>query len=251
MSDLKFFLNVEELASVFGDLKKEVESALTQGVEKLAAMTHAATAELANKELHSSRKTYLDNLDFKEISKGLWVVSLDEPALFIEEGRKSGSMVDDLLRNNAKISKDGNRYKVIPFEHSKAPSQQTPQAQQLTAQIKVALKAQGVNFKKLEYNADGSPKLGKLHSMNLPSARPTSAASHPAFDGLTIYQTKTASGSVRRDVMTFRVVSDGSKAKNKWLHPGLEAKNFMDRAFDSSLKIFEEEIMPAILDQYK
>jgi hypothetical protein len=178
-------------------------------------------------------------------------VTLDEPAMFLEEGKAAGSMVDDLLRNNAKVSKDGNRYKVIPFEHSKPQSQQTKFSQDLTSQIKRQLKAQNIPFKKLEYNADGSPRIGKLHTMDLPSAHPTEKASHPALHGLTIYQTKTASGNVRRDIMTFRVVSDKSKRENKFVHPGITAKKFMDKAFEEMQEIWERDILPEILKQYE
>jgi hypothetical protein len=251
MSDLKFFINAEELASIFGEAKKEAEQAITDGVAKLAAMTHAKVLQLANEDLHSTRKLYTDNLDFKQISDGVWVVTLDEPAMFIEEGRQSGSMVDDLLKNNSKVSKDGNRYKVIPFEHSKPQSQQTKFSQDLTSQIKRQLKSQNIPFKKLEYNADGSPRIGKLHTMDLPSAHPTEKASHPALHGLTIYQTKTASGNVRRDIMTFRVVSDKSKRENKWVHPGLEAKHYFEKAWEDCQRTWEDEILPEILKQYE
>jgi hypothetical protein len=251
MSDLKFSINSEEIAAMFGDLKKEVEEALNKGVEKLAAMTHAKVAELASENLGSTRKKYLDALDFKEVSPNVWVVSLDESALFIEDGRKSGSMIDDLLRNGAKVSKDGNRYRAIPFEHSKPKSQQGPKARDLTNQIRSALKSENIPYKKIEYNADGSPRVGKLHSLNIPSAKPSAKASHPALSGVTIYQTKTASGSVRRDIMTFRIVSDKQKEEGKWFHPGLEAKNFMDKAFNEMVEIFEREIMPQILETYK
>jgi len=251
MSDLKLFINAAEIAAMFEDVKKEVEQAVTEGVGKLAAMTHARTIELANAELNSTRKLYTDNLDFQQITDGVWVVTLDEPAMFIEEGRKSGSMVDDLLRNGAKVGKNGNRYKAIPFEHSKPMSQQTKSSQLLTESIKRQLKAKNIPFKKLEYNADGSPRIGKLHSMDLNSPHPTDKASHPALSGLTIYQTQTASGNVRRDIMTFRMVSDKSKKDGKWVHPGLEPKNFMDKAFEDMQEIWERDILPEILKQYE
>lgn len=251
MSNLKFSINAEEMASLFGDLKKEVEAALTDGVQRLASMTHAKTLEHAQSELTSTRKKYTDALSFEEIEKGVWVVSLDESALFIEEGRKSGSMVDDLLRNNAKVSKDGNRYKAIPFEHSKPPSQQTPKAKEITDQIKRELRSVGVPFKKIEYNPDGSPRIGKLHKFDFPSNKPSAMASHPALSGLTIYQHKTSGGNIRRDIMTFRMVSDKSKAEGKWHHPGLEARKFMDKAFASALQEWESEILPEILNRFK
>lgn len=249
MANLRFFVDAQALASEFKELKEQVAQAIEQGVKQIASMTYAKTQELANSKLHSTRKTYLDNLDFKEIASGIWVVSLDEKALWIEEGRKSGDMTEDLLKKNAKTAKDGSRYKAIPFDQAKAPSQTPRSAQQFVNQVKNELKARKIPFKKLEYNQDGSPRIGRLHTINIDSARPTSRASFPALSGLNIYQTKTPSGNVRRDIMTFRVVSSKHKG-SKWIHPGLPAKNLMDEAFNWASDIWDKEILPAILEKF-
>lgn len=142
------------------------------------------------------------------------------------------------------------RYKVIPFDHGKSPSMNTPKAQEIVDQIKRELRAVNVPFKKIEYNADGSPRLGKLHTFNFPSERPSRAASHPALSGLSIYQRKLQSGKVKRDIMTFRVVSS-KHAGSKWMHPGLEAQNLMDEAFEWAMKTWDNEILPAIMEKFR
>lgn len=250
MSNLRFFVDAEAIAKEFGDLKKEVESAITEGVKNVASMTHAKTQELASNNLHSLRELYLENLQFEEIENGIWVVSLDKPALFIEEGRKAGDMTEDLLRKNAKISKDGSRYKAIPFDHAKKPSQTPASANMFVSQVKSELKARKIPYKKIEYNSDGSPRLGKIHSIkDIQSLAPSERASHGALSGLTIYQRKLPSGKIKRDIMTFRVVSSKMKG-SKWVHPGMEGKKFMDQALEWAEKIFNDEIMPSILEKY-
>lgn len=230
--------------------KEEAQKAIEDAVKQLSAMTHAKVVELAQEKLKTTRKVYTDNLDYAEVAPGVWVVSLDQPALWIEEGRKSGSMVEDLLRNNAKTAKDGSRYKAIPFEHSKKPSEMDPFARNLVAKIRSELKKANIPFKKLELNPDGSPRIGKLHTMNISSPHPSSRASHEALAGLTIYQTKTSKGNVRRDIMTFRVVSSKHEGK-KWIHPGRDGEKFFEKALEWAEKEWESSILPQIMERFK
>lgn len=249
---LKLEFDVAKIAAQFKEIALEVEQDLNRSVASLAAMTHAKVSELASEELHSSLKNLQDSLGFEEISTGIWVVSIDEKGLFIEEGIESSKdMKEDLLRNNARISASGHRYKVIPFDHGKAPTQLTPKAQELVGLIRQKLKKEKVPFKKIEKNADGSPRLGKLHSFDIESERPTPRSSHPALKGVTIYQSKGANGSVRRDIFTFRTVTDSGASDGKWIHPGLKAKHFLDRAAEWAMDEWEKNILPEVLSKYK
>lgn len=247
--NLKFFVNAQEIAAEFKEMKEQVEKAVTEGVRQVASMTYAKTQELASSKLKSTRDIYLDNLSFKEIENGIWVVTLDEPALWIEEGRKSGSMIPDLLKKNAKIAKDGSRYKIIPFNRGKTPSQTPVSAQPMVNLLKTALRAAKIPYRKIEYNQDGSPRLGRLHTLNINSPRPSPRASSPALHGVTIYQSMTTRGKVRRDIMTFRIASSKHEG-SKWIHPGLEARKFMDESLEWASNIFDKEILPAILEQF-
>jgi hypothetical protein len=159
-------------------------------------------------------------------------------------------MTEDLLRKNAKIAKDGSRYKAIPFDHGKPSSQTSVNTSMLVNQIKAELKARNIPYKKIEYNADGSPRIGRLHTIRgINSPKPSERASHGVLEGLTIYQRKLPSGKVRRDIMTFRTVSSKMKG-SKWIHPGIEPKKFMDEALEWAEKVFNDEILPSILDRY-
>lgn len=250
MSALKLKIDAEAIAAQFGEVKQQVQAALEEGVKSLASMTHAKTLELAQQRLKSSRKQYTDNLTFEEVMPGVWVVSLGEPALWIEEGRKSGSMVQDLLRKNAKMAKDGTKYKAIPFDHGKAPTQMPAKAQEIVAQLKRELKKEGIPFKGIERDASGNPRLGVLHRLNLDSAKPTKKATTPALSGLTITQRMTSRGIIRRDIMTFRMVSEKHIQDGRWMHPGRQGDKLMDLALMWAEDVWEKDIMPSILDKY-
>lgn len=250
MANLKFSVNASVIAQEFGDLKEAVEQAITEGVQQVASMTMAKTQELASQGLNSTRHIYMDALSFEEVEPGLWMVSLDESAMWIEEGKPAGSMVEDLLRRNFKVAKDGSRYRSIPFDQAKSPSRTPSNMRGVVAQVKAELKSRGIPYKKIEYNKDGSPRVGRLHTINdIQSARPSPRASYGALAGLTIYQRPTGSGSVRRDIMTFRTVSSKHKG-SKWIHPGLPPRRFMDQALEWAEKTFEDEILPSILERF-
>lgn len=248
---LKINIDVAKIAADFKDLALEVEQDLNKGVANLAAMTHAKVAEMANNELRSTRKNFQDSLGFEEVAPGVWVVSVDEKGLWVEEGIEPNTdMKPGLLKDATQISKDGHRYRSIPFEHSKAPSQLTPYAQRLVSQIRYELKKQGIPFKKLEKTPEGSPRIGKLHKLDISSGKPTPRASTDALKGINIYQTMTKTGNVRRDILTFRTVSDGPASAKKWIHPGLEPKHYLERAQEWALKEWEDNILPEILKKY-
>lgn len=256
MSGLKIKIDTASMAKQFKEMALEVERDLKKGVANLAAITHAKVVEMASEELHSSRKDFMDNLGFEEISDGIWVVSVDERALFIEEGLDANfDMKPGLLK--------GRKSRVIPFSHSKAPSQLNGYAQNLVTSIRAQLKKEKVPFKKLETYSTG-PNKGKpiagevnkpirLHTFDFSKGRQSqgSGGGNPDLKGVNIYQTLTKTGNVRRDIMTFRTVSNGPDSEGKWMHPGLEAKKFLDRACEWGEKQFFEKILPEILDKYK
>jgi len=249
MSDLKFEIDVNSIASEFGEIKKEVAKDLKQGVSNLASMTHAKTLELADEHLNSLSGMYKDNVSFQQIEDNIWVVTLDEKALWIEEGRKSGFMDELLNGKSAKTNAKGEKYAVIPFEHSKNPSEQSSKARELTNQIKTELKKQGVNYRKPEYNADGSPKLGLIKRFNVDSAKLKPTDKNSPLQGVAIYQ-RMEGNKVKRDVMTFRVITERHREEGRWVHPGRPGDKLMDKAFDWAMQTWENEVLPDILGSY-
>lgn len=253
---LKFNIDAAKIAEQFNELKLEVEQSLTKAIANLAAMTDARVKEMASEELKTSRQPFMDSLGFEEITPGVWIISVDESGLWVEEGiQPNKDMKPDLLSKNFEVSKDGHRYKAIHFDYGKAPSQLTPSAQILVSYLKQQLRKENVPFKKIERNSDGSPKVGKLHEFDFgnPGGRMggPGKGNTPAFKNLSIYQSITATGNVRRDILTFRTVSSGPASAGKWMHPGLQGKKFLDRAFDWALQQWESKVLPEALEKWK
>ena len=247
MSDLKLEVNINDIADQFKELKEEAEKALLQGVESLSAMTHAKTLELARDNLGSLSKKYMDNVEYQKLEEGLWVVTLKEPAMWIEEGRKSGFMEELLNGKSSKVNSKGERYAVIPFQHNKNPTEQSVQARQLADQIKSALRKEGINWKKIEKGPDGTPRVGLLHKLNIDNPRLKEVHKNAATKGVAVYQRKGKDGNVRRDVMTFRIITEKHRNEGLWIHPGREGDKLLDKAFDWAVQTWENEILPTIL----
>lgn len=244
-------IDAQSIASEFDGFKEEVELALNEAVRSASAMTYAKVNELASERLKSTLSKYQRALSYQEVYPGLWTVELDESVMWLEEGREPGSMVDDLLKNNAKVSKDGKRYKSIPFEHSARAGDMGNQAKELVRLLKKELSARAIPFRKIERDASGSPRIGKLHTFNVPSSpKPTKMANTPALMGVSIYQKMTKRGAVKRDILTFRTVTDDHKAEGKWFHPGLAPRKLMDEAFDWIEHEFETKILPETLSRF-
>lgn len=246
---LKFQLDISEIASQFSAFSKEVADDLTKAVKNLATLTRAQIHLEVQSELHTSRKIYLDNLsDPTESSPGVWVISLDEPALWIEEGiAPNTDMKPDLLK--------GAKYKVIPFKYNTAPTDTAPSTQLLIKEIQRKLRSEKIPYKNIEYNKNGSPKTGKLHNLRWGTDVPGGAkrpgkGNTPQLQGLSIYQQLTKTGNVRRDILTFRTVSSGPASAGKWIHPGFTAKKYMDKAFDEAMRKWEQEILPELMDKW-
>jgi hypothetical protein len=249
MSNLKLEVDVKAISDQFGELKTEVEKALMQGVESLSAMTHAKVLELARDNLSSLSQKYMDAVSYQKLEEGLWVVALDmKKAGWIEEGRKSGFMDELLTGKSAKSNAKGEKYAVIPFQHNKNPSEQSTKAKELADQIKNILRSEGINWKKIEKNADGSPRVGLLHKINVNSPRLKEAHKSSPTQGIAVYQRKGKDGNVRKEVMTFRVIHERHRNEGLWIHPGREASKFLDAAFDWATQNWEQQILPQILD---
>lgn len=247
---LKIKIDTDSLAAQCKEFALEAKQELEKGVASLAAITHAKVVELANDELKTSRKDYMDALGFEEVSEGVWVVSVDEKALWIEEGIEPNFDMKPGLLKNGKVSKKGYKYRVIPFEHSKAPSQMTEAALNIVSEIREKLKKEKVPFKSLETDSRGNIKLGKIHSFDWGGKIP-GKGNTPALKNVSIYQTLTKTGNVRRDIMTFRTVSGSPASNGKWIHPGLEAQKFLDQAMDWAIREWEDKILPEIMNKWE
>jgi hypothetical protein len=263
-------LEIDQLLSLDGSVRAAAEKAMATAAQSLAAATHGHIVEQVQQKLHSTRQKYLDHLNFKQVGKDTWIISLEPSAFFIEEGMPQHEMIDSLLGtgrgkkgSTAKTSKDGSRYKVIPFEHNKGPTGQTAKQTSLTDSIKKSMSQLKIPYGKLERDASGKPKTGLLHSFDI-LKKPNSMGGGDVekgkhsgislLQGVRVYQNQVKDKSgvtgVKRSIMTFRTVSSKMKGSGRWVHPGLQPRKFMDEAFSWALGQWERKIAPEILKQF-
>jgi hypothetical protein len=265
-----FNLDLGPIIAMVKGFDKAVHKAMNDAARDLTAQTHAHILEEVQAKLHSTRQKYVDALSYKQVDTDTWVIELGKEAMFIEEGIKPNTdMLDALLKSpKAKTAKDGSRYIVVPFEHKKGSTSQTPAQSTLTNTIKSEMKKRKIPYGKLETGADGKPKTGLLHSFDIMKqpikTAPGAGSGHgpigqvkqgptgiPHLQGVRVYQTKVkdkqGKESVKKSIMTFRVASSKMKGQGRWVHPGLEAKKFLDEAAEWALKEFEGRIRDQIL----
>ena len=253
MADLRIDIDVNALAEQLDKKKEDIKSQVRKAAQGLAVATHARVLELAGDKLRSLQKKYKDAVDFEQVDDNVWVISLDKSAMWIEKGYDAWSMYDKIANSpKAKTSKEGHKYLVIPMEKSKKPSEQSRKAQVVTKELKAFLKKEGVSYKKIEYNSDGSPKMGLLHKFDIPSRKPSDKAKKPELFGVSIYQRKDPeSGKMRRDIMTFRVVSEKTAGDGRWEYQPREGKNIFEETYRWAIKTWNDEILPALIDSLK
>ena len=272
---LSFGVDAEATASMFKEFAMEVQQDLQKGVEQLARTSHANILLELETESSSIQMAYKDHLSApEEIEPGVWVVTLDPKAFWIEEGIPEGSDMKKWLLKDGEMGEKG-RYRIIPFKQSEAPSRQSEMGQLLSSAIKKNLntefgKMNKANIKKAKSSglappsiitatkiemvkdSEGqdtkSPRTGMLHAFNFGGHKP-GKGNTPAMDGVSVYQTKKPDGSVRRDIFTFRTVTEHQSGK--WIHPGLRKRQFLDKAMLHAVNIWDTEILPAILKKWE
>lgn len=260
----------------FEDLDKEVQreglAVLRQAASSLATQTYGHIVEEVQDKLHSTRQKYLEALTLDQIDDNTWVVRLDSSANWIEDGMDRHEMVDQLLNggSQAYIAKDGSKYKIIPFSLNKPPSQVTSAMRQMQAAIKAEFKKQNIPYGKVERGEDGQPLVGNLHKLDILD-KPVKTQQGPGQghgpigqvrQGLTgtpflkavnVFQRQLRGPAgqlqVKRDVMTFRVVSSKHKGSGRWIHPGIDGKKFFEEAYRWASGQWEKEIKPQVLAQ--
>jgi len=257
--------------------------ALRGAARDLSIMGHARAMELARDRLRSRRRLYTDALSMSQVDDSTWFITLNARAMWIEEGKRAGSMLDDLLKSpKAKTAKDGSRYVIVPFRHG--PAEQGPESQQpIVDAVKAEMKRRGIPWANVERDESGRPLLGRLHSFNVnapvktgsgpaqgwgavgdvrrgPSTRQLAVLGSrdhmtgPAHDGtpflqnVSVYQ-RDVGGKVKRDIMTFRVASSKHRGQGRWVHPGMEGVKILDQVHDWLSKTWETEVMPRVMQE--
>src|SRR6266404_742476 len=121
---IKIHIDASAIAQAFKAVKEEIEQDILKGVDGLAAMTTAKIDEMAAEKLHTTLSRFQKGFKTQEIAPHVHLLTIDESALWIEEGIEAGKdMKEDLLKNAKTNPRTGTRSRAIPFEHSKPPTQ--------------------------------------------------------------------------------------------------------------------------------
>lgn len=267
---IKLDVDVTALIELRTQMQSDVERLMVDAAKDLATQTYAHIVEDVQKELHSTREKYLAALSIDQVAPDTWIVGLDKSGMWIEDGLEEHETLDDLLSSpKAKRAADGSTYIVVPFQHNKGPTKQTPAQNDLTNTIKAELKRRQIPYGKLETKPDGTPKMGLLHKIDILRSplktKEGPGMGHgaigqvrqgrtgtPFLQGIRVYQkalqdAATGKMSVVKQIMTFRVASSKHKGTGRWVHPGLKAKNFFEKAEKWAMEQFETKIVPDIL----
>jgi hypothetical protein len=272
-----FDLNVSsgDIAKMERELQAEAEQIVRTTAAALAAQTYGKAVELASEKLHSSKDTYMENLELKQVDENTWVVTLHPEAMWIEEGMDRHEMIDNLLfgKNGRQpyLSKDGlSQYKVIPIKLNKAPTRSTQAAKQLQQVLKKEFADRKIPYGKIENGPDGKPLEGRLHKLDIMD-RPLKTADGvgqghgpigqvkqgmggiPFLKGVNVLQKQLRgpTGALRgqKDIMTFRIVSTKQKGSGRWVHPGVQAAKIIDKTFDWASNEWERTIKPQMVEE--
>lgn len=263
MGNLKAKIDLAPLAKYLENFAKELVKDLNKGVEGLAKSTYANIKEQAQNNLHSFREKYLESLSPPEqIDSLLWVITLNSGAAWIEEGRSQWDMKGEpgrwgLLKKPTGIVKEGpnkgKAYRIIPMDQAKKPTDMTvakgEYEKSMVSMVRAELKKRDIPYRKLELDSKtGSPRIGKLHSFDIPSNIP-GKGNTPQLHGINIYQQPNKkTGVIERKITTFRTAIEGD---GKWMHPGVEAKGFFEIAKRFAEHEWETKWLPEILEKYR
>ncbi len=249
------------LKKAVDNVKKKLEKDLQRVAQQLAKGAAKKAGELAENKLPEKLKDiYKENLYTEQLSDNVFVVGIRPDARWIEHGVKPGFMDYLLKGNNVKISKDGLKYKVIPFKHDTGnkKSQKSGSGTDQMKELKTFLKSEGFAHSKtraLALDDKGSPRVGKIHSFDIKGMREKGKKSakklSPNLHGVSIFQNMNEdTGKVERNIMTFRVISEKHKG-SKWMHPGRKGEKIMVETHKWVVDTWQREILPELKRKYE
>lgn len=244
-------------------IKKKIEADLIKAVETLANGAAKHAEKLAKERMPKSLgNIYTNNIYVEQISDNIMEVGIRKEAYWLENGRKGGFMEELLNRKSGsevKTDKEGNRYRVIPFEHSTGTKDMSSSSdsQDLIKELKGFLKSKGVNYSKtrgLSLDESGSPRIGKTHSFSIKDMRGKRKNAKDLsqnLQGVSVHQSlNEKTGRIERNIMTFRVISEKHKG-SKWEHPGRPGEKILEDVYRWVEDTWRKDILPSLKDKYE
>jgi hypothetical protein len=245
---------------LFEILTEELEERI---LDDLAAGARAKWIRLAQQELRSSKRDYINAIQDIESETGLRTIRLvGWLANAVEQGIDAWDLRLTLLNANARESKDGHRYRPIPFRHGTAGTQGeagTPMGTRYGPQgaMSRAFAREGVMgggeaasmgravhraAKKLRGGQSlGDPTRVKMGRSMVQVPRLAPWHKTDLYAGMKRVE-KTYGKATQAHYMTFRTIS--SRNTTGWIHPGIEARNLAER-----VEAHVEELVSGVIKQ--
>ena len=226
MTDVKLKLEAKgiDLSSILEEQEKEFQKA----IRGMAMSTYDGIVQQAQDKLDSSRQDYLKSLDFQDLGN-IYIISIEDPGVYYEDGFASFDQKDGLLSGpKAKVSQDGKRYNVVPYQHRPFTEKRSPKARAYQIQLKETV-ASMERISPREIRDRSGRVMGHV------VARATKE-----IEGYTsgmVQIEKNYGKSKSSTYMTFRGVSDVSDPKD-WIHPGYRGL----KAFEAAEKMIDDRV---------
>lgn len=261
-------------AKVSADIER-LKARADEEAKTIAAQVRAFIIGKALNELNTfQQQVYLgkdhENVKLSRLGDGIYLIELDNKALEIENGSPKKFMRWLIDKNpKAKTAKDGSRYAHIPFSHGGAGKKgatsnvNDPRAAFFDI-VNKTLKDQNIDLKKIETNADGTPKLGVLHKIDMsgyiasdknranfsmPRSQEMAAkiglqphSGIHKLQGLTVIQRMGKDGKVTKEALTFRTISTKHEAEGRWYYPEQKPLRAFPEAYDFAKTLMDEAI---------
>jgi uncharacterized protein YwbE len=244
VSNFAISVKLEEKGFNLDALDAGMVESFQVAVGGIAKAAHREWVRLAQARLGTSREIYIGGLRQAE---SFTVKSLGTSPIF--EIQLVGTMPNNfefgmspfdmkgvrpgwLGGSKARTAKDGHKYVIIPFRHSKSSDARLGYSGKakavsdpdLKTQLRAATKKYGLD--RMMRTATGKVVEGSVARI------PAKAPVHPYLQGLTRIQkgnsgtTKTGKQTGAGGLMTWRVMSENSPASS-WQHPGVKAANLL------------------------
>jgi hypothetical protein len=245
---------------VIENIKKDLQAA-TQAIGQGAyQQAHNIADQKMSTELSS---IYKKNLYIKKLSENAVEIGIKEEAFWIENGKKGGFM-EELLNHKSgsppKVSKEGHKYRVIPFEKSTTKKSTSSSGEAAINELKTFLRKENIRYSKtraLALDEKGSPRIGRIHSFDIKKMRENGKKSVEGLSrnlqGLSIYQNfNPQTKRVERNIMTFRVISEKHRNSGKWQYPANKPKKeVMKDVFRWVEQTWQSKILPELKAKYE